>query len=221
MHRQSGYIPSPPPAVEPLHIRSRTAVIAVVVWPVQTGAGLRPVRNGSAFRVVTSPECGLVTPGLAAALEALLERFSHGHGFSAGMPLPVSFSRGYQPGSPGHQEGRAIDLIAVAGQSFREWKRQWDHAHADAQRLPAQERADAIAAERRRNLGYRLYTALRDHGGWRLDDHGWRPYRGLVQLFGPWTATEGPWPRDQPTPMQQLDRAWVLRAHQDHIHVAR
>jgi hypothetical protein len=221
MHRLSGYILSPPPAAKPLHLRSRTAVLPIVARPLPTRAGLRSVRDGSAFRVVTPLECGLVTPDLATALEALLERFSHGHGFTPGMPLPVAFGRGYQPGSPGHREGRAIDLIAVAGQCFREWKRQWDHAHVDAQRLPARERAAAVAAERQRNLGYRLYIALRDHGGWRLDDHGWRPYRGLVQLFGPWTASDGPWPRDQPTPTQQFDRAWVLRAHQDHIHVAR
>jgi hypothetical protein len=48
-----------------------------------------------------------------------------------------------------------------------------------------------------------------------------------MQLFGPWTATEGPWKPMQikdPSPYQQqrlADQRWVFQAHQDHIHVAR
>jgi hypothetical protein len=89
------------------------------------------------------------------------------------------------------------------------------------------ERAAALAAEQERNLGHALYKALLDHGGWRVDSVGWRVYRGVVQLFGPWTATEGPWKPMQfksPTPYQRqrlADQQWVYRAHQDHIHVAR
>jgi hypothetical protein len=33
------------------------------------------------------------------------------------------------------------------------------------------------------------------------DGHGRRPDRGVMQLFGPWTATEGPW-----QPMKIKDR---------------
>jgi len=48
-----------------------------------------------------------------------------------------------------------------------------------------------------------------------------------MQLFGPWTATEGPWKAMQikdPTPYQRqrlADQQWVFHAHQDHIHVAK
>ncbi len=49
-----------------------------------------------------------------------------------------------------------------------------------------------------------------------------------MQLFGPWTATEGLWKTMQienaSRPYQQqrmADQQWVFRAHQDHIHVAR
>jgi len=51
--------------------------------------------------------------------------------------------------------------------------------------------------------------------------------RGVMQLFGPWTATQGPWKAVQikgPNPYQRqrlADQQWVLRAHQNHIHVAR
>jgi len=48
----------------------------------------------------------------------------------------------------------------------------------------------------------------------------------MMQLFGPWTATEGPRKAMQskdPNPYQQqrlADQQWVFQAHQDHIHVA-
>ena len=90
-----------------------------------------------------------------------------------------------------------------------------------------EQRAEAIAAEQKRNLDYGLYKALQEHGGWRVDPHGWRPYRGVMQLFGPWTATHGPWKAMQikePNPYQRqrlADQQWVFQAHQDHIHVAR
>jgi hypothetical protein len=55
---------------------------------------------------------------------------------------------------------------------------------------------------------------------------GWRPYRGVMQLFGPWTAAEGPWKVilfKNPNPYQQqrlADQQWVFQAHEDHIHLA-
>jgi hypothetical protein len=60
-----------------------------------------------------------------------------------------------------------------------------------------------------------------------VNEGGWRPYRGVMQLFGLWTASEGPWRPMQikdPNPYQQqrlADQQWVFRAHRDHIHVAR
>ncbi|MGH9960885.1 MAG: hypothetical protein ACREBC_27840 [Pyrinomonadaceae bacterium] len=84
-----------------------------------------------------------------------------------------------------------------------------------------------MAAEQKRNLGYGLYKALQDHGGWRVDKKGWRLYRREKQLFGPWTAAEGPWKAMQakkPNPYQRqrlADQRWVFRAHKGHIHVAR
>jgi hypothetical protein len=50
----------------------------------------------------------------------------------------------------------------------------------------------ANAAEQKRNLGYGLSKASQEHSGWRMDQKGWRPYQGVMQLFGPWTATEAP-----------------------------
>jgi hypothetical protein len=65
------------------------------------------------------------------------------------------------------------------------------------------------------------------HGSWRVNSGGWRVYRGLTQLFGPWTATEGRWKVmhvDSPAPAQRqrlADQQWVFEAHQDHLHAAR
>jgi hypothetical protein len=48
-----------------------------------------------------------------------------------------------------------------------------------------------------------------------------------MQLFGPWTGTEGPWKAmqiEKPTSEEHqrlADQQWVFQAHQDHIHVAR
>jgi hypothetical protein len=103
-----------------------------------------------------------------------------------------------------------------------------DQAMATAEKLSdPQQRGEAIVPEQKRNLGHGLYKALREHGGWRVNPNGWRAYRGVMQLFGPWTATEGPWKAMQikdPNPYQQqrlADQQWVFRAHQDHIHVAK
>ena len=189
---------------------------------------LRPIRGGMSYQVVTPASRAVVTPELADAIETVLERFAHQAGFTRAQPLQVAFVRGYQADSPGHREGRAVDIAAVAGQSFSAWKRQWDEALSAARRLSSvEERTAAVTSERIRNLGYRLYKALQDHGGWRVDEHGWRPYRGVVQLFGPWTAVEGPWTAmhngnpDDSQRQRLADQAWVFAAHQDHIHVAR
>lgn len=193
-----------------------------------TPRGLRPIRSGQAYRIASPPARGLVRPELAEALETVFEHFAHERGFSADKPLEIQLSRGFKAGSHGHGEGRAADIVAVGSQGLLAWKQAWDQAMAAAAELSdLQQRAAAIAAEQKRNLGYGLYKALQAQGGWRVNPGGWRPYRGVIQLFGPWTATEGPWKAmriEKPTPEQRQrlrDQRWAFRAHQDHIHVAR
>jgi hypothetical protein len=189
---------------------------------------LRPVRSGGAYSIPSPPTHRLVRPELAEALEAVFERFARERGFSPEKPLEIHFSRGFKAGSHGHGEGRAADIAAVGGKSLLIWKQEWDQAMAAAEKLSdAQQQAEAIAAEQKRNLGYGLYKALQEHGGWRVDQKAWRPYRGVMQLFGPWTVSEGPWkamPIKALNPYQRqrlADQRWVFRAHQDHIHVAK
>lgn len=189
---------------------------------------LRPVRSGTAYRIGSPPARGLVTPELAEALETVAERFARERGFTRDKPLDLRLSRGFKAGSHGHGEGRAVDIVAVGGKSLLEWKQEWDRATTAAEPVSDQaRRVSAMAAEQASNLGYGLYKALQEHGGWRVDPSGWRPYRGVMQLFGPWTATEGPWKTMQikdPSPYQQqrlADQRWVFQAHRDHIHVAR
>ena len=53
---------------------------------------------------------------------------------------------------------------------------------------------------------WRLYKALQLHGRWA------QPYGHPIQLWGPWTRMEGPW---------RFISDFLLRAHRDHIHVAK
>jgi hypothetical protein len=188
----------------------------------------RPVRSGRGYLLTGPPTSRLVVPALADALESVFEQFARQVGAGPASPLAIMIARGYVPGSPGHGEGRAADIAAVAGRGLLDWKWDWDRAMALAERLAEPEqRAELYEAERRRNLGHGLYQALLHRGGWRVDEWGWRPYRGVEQLFGPWTATDGPWRAlriDEPNPLQQrrlADQRWVFAAHQDHIHAAR
>jgi hypothetical protein len=196
--------------------------------PPPTVHTLRPIRSGHAYSITSPPTHGLVRPELTEALETVFERFARERGFAPEKPLEIRLERGFKAGSPGHGEGRAADIAAVGGKTLLAWKQEWDQAIAAADKLSdAQQRAEAIAAEQKRNLGYALYKVVQEHGGWRVNQQGWRPYRGIMQLFGPWTATEGPWKAMQikdPNIYQQqrlADQQWVFRAHQDHIHVAR
>jgi hypothetical protein len=193
--------------------------------PVQT---LRPVRGSEAYCLTSLAACGLVTPELAEALEAVFARFAHERGFTPAKPLAIRLARGFKASSHGHGEGRAADIDAVGGKSLLKWKQEWDQAMTAAKNVTdPQQRAEALAAEQARNLGFGLYKFLQAHGGWRVNRGGWRVYRGVTQLFGPWTATEGPWKAlhlEHPTPAQRqrfADQQWVFQAHQDHIHVAR
>ncbi len=188
---------------------------------------LRPVQSGQAYRITSLPARGLVRSDLAEALETVCECFAREHGFTAEKPLEIRLSRGFKVGSPGHGEGRAADIAAVGSKSLLEWKQEWEQAMAAREKLSdTQQQAERTTAEQKRNLGYGLYKALQEYGGWRVD-RGWRPYRGVMQLFGPWTPTEGPWKAMQikePNPYQRqrlADQEWVFRTHQDHIHVAR
>lgn len=189
---------------------------------------LRPIRSSQVYRLTSPPARGLVTPELAEALETVFERFATEHGFNSQNPLTIKLTRGFAANSHGHYEGRAADIAVVGGKSLLEWKQEWDQAIADAEKISdPQQRAEALAVEQKRNLGYALYKALQAHGGWRVNPAGWRVYHGIMQLFGPWTATEGPWKTMQiknPNSYQRqrlADQQWVFQAHQDHIHVAR
>jgi hypothetical protein len=189
---------------------------------------LQPIPSGEAYRLISSKVRGLVRAELAEALKTVFEHFAREYGFTPENPLEIRLMRGFQAGSRGHGEGRAVDIAAVGGKNLLEWKQEWDRAMtADGEPLDSQQRTEAITAERRRNLGYGLYKALQEQGGWRVDPKGWRPYRGVMQLFGPWTATEGPWKAMQiknPNAYQQqrlTDQQWVFQSHQDHIHVAK
>jgi hypothetical protein len=189
---------------------------------------LRPIASGETYRLISSKLGRLVRPELAEALKTVFERFAREHGFTPENPLEIRLMRGFQAGSHGHAEGRAADIAAVGSKGLLEWKQEWDRAMTAAEEFPdSQRRIEAMTAEQKRNLGYRLYRALQEHSGWRVDSKGWQPYRGVMQLFGPWTATEGPWRTmhiKDPSPYQQqrlADQKWVFQAHQDHIHVAR
>lgn len=162
------------------------------------------VRSGRSFRVASPPANARVTRMLASELEHVLEKFALEAGFDERRPVDVHF----EPGIFGHHRcGRAADVYAVGGAGIEEWKRRWDRAlhRACAERQP-RARAAILAAERTRNLGWRLYKALAMHGRWA------QPYGYPIQLFGPWTRDEGPW---------RCISDFLLRAHRDHIHAAK
>jgi hypothetical protein len=145
-----------------------------------------------------------VTPTLASELERVLERFATEAGFGPERPVALFF----KPGVVGHHKvGRAADIYGVGGRGLDEWKRRWDEAIAGAaDGKPAGDRTAAIDRARKDNLGWRLYKALQTYGRWS------QPYGYPIQLFGPWTRTEGPW---------KYISEGLLRAHLDHIHVAK
>jgi hypothetical protein len=146
----------------------------------------------------------LVTRELASELQRVLDRFARDARFNARTPVSVFFKSGVVGH---HQVGRAADLYAVGGLGLDEWKRRWDDALLRAAGRASSEDRDAVmSGEREQNLGWRLYKALQVYGQWA------QPPGYPIQLFGPWTRTEGPWTFIS-------DR--LLHAHRDHIHVAR
>lgn len=175
------------------------------MWFGTTAASPRvPVPSGRAYRVNLLPRHALVRPELATELEKVLERFAMEAGFNEGHPVAVEL----RPGVVGHhQVGRAADIYTVAGIGLEEWKKRWDCAARRASRASTPEESRAIlAAERKSNLGWRLYKALQGYGRWA------QPYGYPIQLFGPWTREEGPW---------KFISDRLLHAHRDHIHVAK
>jgi hypothetical protein len=167
-------------------------------------SGLQPIPNGQFYRVVSPAQESLVTPPLASELGKALERFAQSNGFTAEQPLGVSFKRG----TLGlHRHGRAADIYGAGGKGIGQWAREWNQAMRKAKAVTnPQERARLVEEEKQRNLGYKLYKALQDYGGWA------QPKGYPVQLFGPWTRGEGP---------HKTISDKLLHAHRDHIHVAR
>ena len=162
------------------------------------------VHSGRSFRIASPPRNALVTRELASELEHVLEKFALEAGFDERNPVSVFF----KPGIFGHHRvGRAADIYAVGGIGIGEWKRRWDTNRAAMRGARDKAECAAIdAAERRRNLGWRLYKAQQLHGRWS------QPYGYPIQLFGPWTRDEGPW---------KYISERMLRAHLDHIHAAK
>jgi hypothetical protein len=169
-----------------------------------TDAELVPVPSGRAYRIVSPPPNALVTRELADELQKVLEQFAREAGCHARTPVSLFF----KPGVVGHhQVGRAADIYAVGGIGLDRWKQRWDAARCSAARSAHLAEGRAIMRrERQGNLGWRLYRALQWYGRWA------QPYGYPIQLFGPWTRTEGPW-------RYISDR--LLHAHRDHIHVAK
>jgi hypothetical protein len=163
-----------------------------------------PVTSGRAYRIDSPSGNGLVTTELASELQRVLEKFAMEAGFSESNPVAIFF----KPGVVGHHKfGRAADIYAVGGVGLDRWKKRWDEAIRHSYRAPTSEERQRITnVERKNNLGWRLYKALQLYGRWA------QPYGYPIQLFGPWTRSEGPW-------KYISDR--LLYAHRDHIHVAK
>jgi hypothetical protein len=143
-------------------------------------------------------------PELADHLSVVLDEFAQASGSAADAPLKIVV----RPGTMGlHRTGRAVDIYEVGGKGIGKWAQEWNAAMqtATAAKDP-QERTRIIEEEKGRNIGYKLYMVLQTRGGWA------QPPGYPVQLFGPWTRSEGPH-------KQISDR--MLRAHRDHIHVAK
>ena len=163
-----------------------------------------PVRSGNSFQVTSPAGSALVTPELAAELERVLELFAGEVNNRRSHKIPVFF----RPGIFGHHKvGRAADIYAVDGIGIDIWKRRWDEAqNRAALAADGEEKRRVLNDERSRNLGWRIYKALQVYGRWS------QPYGYPVQIFGPWTRSEGPW---------KYISDFLLNAHRDHIHVAK
>ena len=162
------------------------------------------MRSGKYFRIDSPPYNALVTNELAHELEKVLERF----GFKASKGGRLRVSIYFKPGIFGHHKvGRAADIYAVGGRGLDEWKRHWDDTWRRCLCIPdMRKRRVILMKELSQNLGWQLYKALQTCGRWS------KPCGYPIQLFGPWTRSEGPW--------KQISD-FLLNAHRDHIHVAK
>lgn len=146
----------------------------------------------------------MVAPELADELSHVLERFAIEAGFNDQNPVGIFFG----PGIFGHHQlGRAADIYGVGGIGIDEWKKRWDEACRNASQTSDPAMRQIISKrEPVINLGWRLYKAMHRYGRWA------QPYGYPIQLFGPWTRTEGPW---------KYISDWLLHAHRTHIHAAK
>lgn len=160
----------------------------------ESDRALMPMPQGTAYRVDSPPANAMMRPELAEELNRVLERFAREAGFGPQRRLGIFFRRGM---FGHHQTGRAADIYAVGKVGIEHWKRLWDKAQGESGESDFQ---------KTHNLGWRLYKALQRYGWWS------QPYGYPIQLFGPWTRAEGPW---------KFISDFLLRAHRDHIHVAK
>jgi hypothetical protein len=165
---------------------------------------LVPVRSGLSFQIVSPPDSALVSKAVAHELERVLERF----GRIVKGPTAPKVAILFKPGIFGHHHvGRAVDIYEVGGIGLDVWKQRWDEGRQRAAMVidPAA-RAAILKSERRQNMGWLLYKTLQHFGRWA------KPAGYPIQLFGPWTRSEGPW---------KYISNFLLHAHRDHIHVAK
>lgn len=165
----------------------------------------RPLRSGRFHRVLWPAGVHiLVIPELADHLSLVLEEFAQAAGSTSEGPLRIVLRQGTMGL---HRSGRAVDIYEVGGKGISQWAQEWNAAmqRAAAAKDP-QERSRIIDEEKASNVGFKLYKALQNRGGWA------QPQGYPVQLFGPWTRAEGPHKGIS-------DR--LLRMHRDHIHVAK
>lgn len=169
----------------------------------------RPARitvpSGALYRItVSDPVRSAVVPVLAAELARTFGIFAQEAGVSAEAPVAIYL----QPGIFGHHQiGRAADVYAVGGIGLGDWWRRWEQMLARLERTPSPlERRLVRETEEKENLGWRIYKAMQLHGRWA------QPYGHPVQLFGPWTRSEGPW---------RHISDFLLNAHRDHIHCSK
>jgi len=168
---------------------------------INSGPNKVPIQSGRNFRIDSPPDNAVVTRELATELERVLEIFG---GNARKGRIGVFF----KPGVFGHHKvGRAADIYAVGGIGFEHWKADWDAAlRGCAEVVNERERRAQLNEQRRKNLGWQLYKTLQTYGQWS------QPSGFPIQLFGPWTRSEGPW---------HFISDFLLKAHCDHIHVAK
>lgn len=163
------------------------------------------VPSSALYRVLdTDPARNAVRPAVAAEAARAFGIFAREAGATEDAPITIEL----RPGIFGHhQVGRALDVYAVGGRGLGVWMDDWERMLARVARASTMlERRLLRETEENNNLGWRLYQAMQLHGRWA------QPYGHPIQLFGPWTRSEGPW---------RHISDFLLRAHRDHIHVAK